>query len=73
MLPSDCHVPLRPQADCIQGISETMVAARHFLQPKLDEIRIQLTALKLKEFNMNPDVMEVIINKTDYSFSVRIA
>lgn len=63
MLPTNCHVPLRPQPDCIQDIGETIVAAKHFLKPKLDAIRIQLTAMKIKEFNTNPDIMNVIINR----------
>lgn len=62
MLPTDCHVPLRPHPDCTEVICETIVAAKHFLQPKLDAIRVQLTVMKLKEFNINPDIMEVNIN-----------
>lgn len=53
MLPTNCHLPLKPDAECVKLIRETLDAVRHFLQPKLAAIRELLTALKLTDFNMN--------------------
>lgn len=61
MLPTDCHVPLRPVDEtAVAQIRETMAAVRHFLQPKLSVLRRRLTQLKLTAFDMKQEFTETI-------------
>lgn len=59
---SNCHIPLKTDADSIRLINETFVAIRQFLKPKLDLIRNFLTIQRLQEFDMQPQNMEMIQN-----------
>lgn len=43
-------------------INETFVALRQFIRPKLNLIRGYLTMLRLQEFDMNPQDMDMIQN-----------
>lgn len=60
MLPSNCHIVLKPDDECVPMIKETLLAVKYFLHPKVNKIRQMLTMLKLRDFNMNPENMEVI-------------
>lgn len=63
MLPLDCHLPLCIQDESAAAvIRETLAAAKHFLQPKLTAIRKWLTKMKLTEFEIGSDTMEMIQN-----------
>ncbi|XP_055908150.1 mini-chromosome maintenance complex-binding protein [Eupeodes corollae] len=64
MLPNDFQVPLSVDNDRISLISETLKAAKHYAQPKLDAIRCYLTAAKLSSFDMNPADSDMI--QTDF-------
>ena len=59
MLPTNCHVKLKPDPDCVRLMKETMVAVKHFLQKRLQTYRVYLTALKTNEFNMDMNNLEV--------------
>ncbi|XP_050080361.1 mini-chromosome maintenance complex-binding protein [Anopheles maculipalpis] len=52
MLPSNCYLPIVPDLDAIKLIEETIKAGRHFIGPKLDEMRRYLTAARVREFDM---------------------
>uniref|UniRef100_A0A182W2F8 Mini-chromosome maintenance complex-binding protein n=1 Tax=Anopheles minimus TaxID=112268 RepID=A0A182W2F8_9DIPT len=52
MLPSNCYLPIVPDLDAIKLIEETMKAGRHYITPKLDEMRRYLTAARVREFDM---------------------
>lgn len=67
-LQSNCHIPLKPDNDAIQHIQETFVAVKQFLKPKLNDIRCFLTDMRLKEFGMNPENMQMI---QDYFVEMR--
>lgn len=61
MLPSQCHVRLRPaDAAAVAEVRERIAAARHFLQPKLAGLRRQLTRCKLQEFVIDDAAMAMI-------------
>ncbi|XP_055856866.1 mini-chromosome maintenance complex-binding protein [Episyrphus balteatus] len=64
MLPNDFQVPLNADNDRITLIEETLKAAKHYAQPKLDAIRCYLTSAKLTKFDMNPEESEMI--QTDF-------
>lgn len=59
MLPSNTHVPLQAENDCIPIICETIEAVKHFLRPKLSRITKYLASLKLATYNMSSDEMQV--------------
>lgn len=61
MLPSNCHIVLRADDECVPMIKETLLAVKHFLHPKVNVIRQMLTTLKMREFSMNPENLEVNI------------
>lgn len=46
--------------DAIALINETFVAVKRFLKPKLDGLRRFLTELRLQDFDMNPQNMQMI-------------
>ncbi|XP_035892670.1 mini-chromosome maintenance complex-binding protein [Anopheles stephensi] len=52
MLPSNCYLPIVPDLDAIELIEETVKAGRHYITPKLDEMRRYLTAARIREFDM---------------------
>uniref|UniRef100_A0A182PU86 Mini-chromosome maintenance complex-binding protein n=1 Tax=Anopheles epiroticus TaxID=199890 RepID=A0A182PU86_9DIPT len=52
MLPSNCYLPIIPDLDAIKLIDETIKAGRHFITPKLDDMRRFLTAARVCEFDM---------------------
>ncbi|XP_053679146.1 mini-chromosome maintenance complex-binding protein [Anopheles nili] len=52
MLPSNCNLPIIPDLDAIQLIDETIKAGRHYITPKLDEMRRFLTTARLRKFDM---------------------
>uniref|UniRef100_A0A182M851 Mini-chromosome maintenance complex-binding protein n=1 Tax=Anopheles culicifacies TaxID=139723 RepID=A0A182M851_9DIPT len=52
MLPSNCYLPIVPDLDAIKLIGETIKAGRHYITPKLDEMRRYLTAARVREFDM---------------------
>lgn len=54
-------MPLKPDKDCIKIIRETIVAGKHFLQKKLKNIRIYITAMKIKHFDMSSEMLQVHI------------
>lgn len=62
LLPNDFQVPLNVDKDSIALVTETLKAARHYAQSKLDAIRCYLTKAKLSTFNMNPTESEMIQN-----------
>uniref|UniRef100_U5EXQ7 Mini-chromosome maintenance complex-binding protein n=1 Tax=Corethrella appendiculata TaxID=1370023 RepID=U5EXQ7_9DIPT len=53
MLPNCCYCPIIPDTDSIRLIGETIKAGKHFIQPKLNEIRKFLTQMRMQEFNMS--------------------
>lgn len=57
---SDCHIPLKADVDAIPLINETFAAVRQFLRPKLNSIRQYLTEMRLNEFDMDPESMQMI-------------
>ncbi|XP_063702955.1 mini-chromosome maintenance complex-binding protein [Culicoides brevitarsis] len=61
MLPNDCHIPLKPQAD-LAIIKETFVAVKHFLAPRLPAMRKFLTKQRKAEFDVKPEDTEMIQN-----------
>lgn len=72
MLPSNSHVPLKPENDCIPIIQETIDAVKHFLRPKLSTIRKYLASLKIAAFNMSSNEIQVrncCIYFTDYKIT----
>lgn len=74
MLPHNCQIYLNPDKDSIGLISETLKAAKFYLQSNLNAIRKFLTEAKLQEFNINSLETEMIekdfveIRKTDKNF-----
>uniref|UniRef100_A0A182K614 Mini-chromosome maintenance complex-binding protein n=1 Tax=Anopheles christyi TaxID=43041 RepID=A0A182K614_9DIPT len=52
MLPSNCYLPIVPDLDAIKLIDETIKAGRHYINPKLDDMRRFLTAARVREFDM---------------------
>ncbi|XP_049289151.1 mini-chromosome maintenance complex-binding protein [Anopheles funestus] len=52
MLPSNCYLPIVPDLDAIKLIDETIKAGRHYITPKLDEMRRYLTTARVREFDM---------------------
>lgn len=50
---------MQPDPDCVHLIKETIAAGRHFLKPKLESMRIYLTLMRLRDFDMTPKSMEV--------------
>lgn len=51
-----------PDEDSVRLINETFAAIRQFLKPKLHSIRLLLTMMRLKEFDMSPENMSMIQN-----------
>jgi hypothetical protein len=60
LLPSDYHVPLKPDPDTVRLIKETIEAGKHFLKPKLNALRKCLTLLRIKEFSMETNDTSII-------------
>ncbi|XP_052862664.1 mini-chromosome maintenance complex-binding protein [Anopheles cruzii] len=61
MLPSNWHLPIIPDLDAIKLIDETIKAGRHYVTPKLGEIRRCLTAARIRSFDMktlDPAIVE---------------
>lgn len=56
------NFPLVPDVDAIKMIEETLKAGKHFIQPKLTEIRKFLTQQRIQEFDMKSFDPEVIQN-----------
>ncbi|XP_052888914.1 mini-chromosome maintenance complex-binding protein [Anopheles moucheti] len=52
MLPSNCYLPIVPDLDAIKLIEETIKAGRHYITPKLNEMRLYLTIARVREFDM---------------------
>lgn len=46
---------MKPDADTIRLIKETIEAGKHFLKPKLNTFRKCLTTLRIKEFSMDTE------------------
>ncbi|XP_058465034.1 mini-chromosome maintenance complex-binding protein [Malaya genurostris] len=63
MLPAtNCYLPIISDADAVKLIAETIKAGKHFIQPKLNEMRKFLTQQKILEFNMKSFDPEIIQN-----------
>ncbi|XP_050301033.1 mini-chromosome maintenance complex-binding protein [Anthonomus grandis grandis] len=61
MLPSDVHIPLKPDDQCRDTFSEILEAARHFLKPELlQDIRKYLTEARLLNYEMSDNVQELV-------------
>ncbi|XP_050095466.1 mini-chromosome maintenance complex-binding protein [Anopheles aquasalis] len=61
MLPSNCQLPIMPDLDAIELIEETIKAGRHYIAPKLDEVRRFLTTARIRSFDMktlDPKIVE---------------
>ncbi|KXJ73685.1 hypothetical protein RP20_CCG015250 [Aedes albopictus] len=61
MLPTNFCFPLVPDVDAVKMIGETLKAGKHFIQPKLTEMRKFLTRQRIQEFDMknfDPEVIE---------------
>uniref|UniRef100_A0A182FLN1 Mini-chromosome maintenance complex-binding protein n=1 Tax=Anopheles albimanus TaxID=7167 RepID=A0A182FLN1_ANOAL len=61
MLPSNCQLPIMPDLDAIELIEETIKAGRHYIAPKLDEVRCFLTHARIRSFDMktlDPKIVE---------------
>ncbi|XP_062557776.1 mini-chromosome maintenance complex-binding protein [Armigeres subalbatus] len=61
MLPTNFCFPLAPDVDAIKMIGETLKAGKHFIQPKLIEMRKFLTRQRIQEFDMknfNPEIIQ---------------
>lgn len=46
--------------DAIKLINETFVAVHQFIKPKLESIRKALTQMRVQDFDMNPENLEMI-------------
>ncbi|XP_055530968.1 mini-chromosome maintenance complex-binding protein [Wyeomyia smithii] len=62
MLPTNCCLPLLPDSDAIKLIGETLKAGKHFIQPKLTDMRKFLTLQRIQEFDMKTFDPEIIQN-----------
>ncbi|XP_065091923.1 mini-chromosome maintenance complex-binding protein [Ochlerotatus camptorhynchus] len=62
MLPTNFHFPLVPDVDAIKMIEETLKAGKHFIKPKLTEMRKFLTQQRIQQFDMKNFDPEVIQN-----------
>lgn len=62
MLPTNFYFPLVPDVDAVKMIEETLKAGKHFIQPKLTEMRKFLTQQRIQEFDMKNFDPEVIQN-----------
>ncbi|XP_055595761.1 mini-chromosome maintenance complex-binding protein [Uranotaenia lowii] len=62
MLPTNCQVPILPDPDTVPLIGETIKAGKHFVQPKLADIRRFLTLQRIQQFDMKDFDPEVISN-----------
>ncbi|XP_001656900.2 mini-chromosome maintenance complex-binding protein [Aedes aegypti] len=62
MLPTNFYFPLVPDVDAVKMIGETLKAGKHFIQPKLTEMRKFLTRQRIQEFDMKNFDPEVIQN-----------
>ncbi|XP_053686090.1 mini-chromosome maintenance complex-binding protein [Sabethes cyaneus] len=62
MLPTNCYLPLMPDSDAIKLIVETLTAGKHFIQPKLSDMRKFLTLQRVQEFDMKTFDPEIIQN-----------
>ncbi|XP_037908654.1 mini-chromosome maintenance complex-binding protein [Hermetia illucens] len=60
MLPCDFQIPLKDQMAGDTFIEETLKAAKHYLEPKLNAIRKYLTTAKLVQFNIDPETTQMI-------------
>ncbi|XP_058054328.1 mini-chromosome maintenance complex-binding protein [Anopheles bellator] len=61
MLPSNCQLPIIPDLDAIKLIDETIKAGRHYVTPKLGDIRCYLSAARIRSFDMktlDPAIVE---------------
>ncbi|KAK9871140.1 hypothetical protein WA026_011422 [Henosepilachna vigintioctopunctata] len=64
MLPSDCHVILKPEESHISTFNEVVEAAKHFLKPDLlNEIRKYLTLARMVTYKLGDNVQTLIQNK----------
>lgn len=62
MLPAKFCYPLIPDVDAVKMIEQTLKAGKHFIQPKLTEMRKFLTQQRIQEFDMKNFDPEVIQN-----------
>lgn len=62
MLPTNCSLPIIPDLDAVKLIGETIKAGKHFIQPKLSDMRKFLTLQRIQEFDMKTFDPEVIQN-----------
>ncbi|XP_058834736.1 mini-chromosome maintenance complex-binding protein [Topomyia yanbarensis] len=62
MLPSNCYLPMIPDVDAVKLIAETLKAGKHFIQPKLNDMRNFLTLQRIQEFDMKTFDPEIIQN-----------
>lgn len=60
LLQSNCHIPVKADADAVSLMNETYVAVKQFLKPKLNVVRRFLTEMRLQDFDMNPENMNMI-------------
>lgn len=51
---------MKIDTDAMAHINETFVAVKQFLKPKLDAVRRFLTEMRLADFDMNPENMQMI-------------
>lgn len=51
-----------PDEDSVRLINETFAAIRQFIKPKLQSLRVVLTTMRLKQFDMSPENMSMIQN-----------
>lgn len=62
MLPVDSHIPIVPSSDSIPLMKETFEAVKHFLQPRLNALRMYLTQQRVAEFTVAAFVTDMIQN-----------
>lgn len=62
LLQTNFYFPIVPDVDAIKMIEETLKAGKHFIQPKLTEMRKFLTQQRIQEFDMKHFDPEIIQN-----------
>ncbi|GLV40815.1 uncharacterized protein CBL_13682 [Carabus blaptoides fortunei] len=64
LLPSDVHVPVLLDMNCVQTWPHIIDASKHYLQPELlNKFRVYLTKARHARYNLADDVMELVQNE----------
>uniref|UniRef100_A0A8D8YNC6 Mini-chromosome maintenance complex-binding protein n=1 Tax=Cacopsylla melanoneura TaxID=428564 RepID=A0A8D8YNC6_9HEMI len=61
MLPSDCHLKLKPDSSCTAVIQETFAAATQYLKPDLlNRIRVYISWIQNRNFEIPDNLTEIV-------------